>query len=217
MASKACSQQLMPFLVHPSWLRTHQGELYLLSQPGGPRYAPRRVNKLAGEVLDALFPAGRWVLGCARSVTGLTSWQRGYVHVSLIMHSTQPAERAAQTVARGPSASFPCNTTLQAHASADPAGLSSAAPPGVAVVLVSELSSCVFPLSACFLLHAHQLQPPTCPALHPFTSRWDFLSRTATAVRAWFMAAWAALVALCMQAWRPAVQLRLHAQRRGWR
>lgn len=36
-----------------------QGELYLLTQPGGPRYAPRRVNKLAGEVLDALFPAGR--------------------------------------------------------------------------------------------------------------------------------------------------------------
>lgn len=36
-----------------------QGELYSLMQPGGPRYAPRRVNKLAGEALDALFPAGR--------------------------------------------------------------------------------------------------------------------------------------------------------------
>ncbi|PSC73443.1 K(+)-stimulated pyrophosphate-energized sodium pump [Micractinium conductrix] len=36
-----------------------QGEVYLLSQPGGPRYAPRRVNKLAGEALDQLFPAGR--------------------------------------------------------------------------------------------------------------------------------------------------------------
>ncbi|KAL4424031.1 hypothetical protein ABPG75_001332 [Micractinium tetrahymenae] len=36
-----------------------QGELYLLSQPGGPRYAPRRVNALALEALDALFPAGR--------------------------------------------------------------------------------------------------------------------------------------------------------------
>lgn len=36
-----------------------QGELYMLSQPGGPRYAPRRVNALALEALDALFPAGR--------------------------------------------------------------------------------------------------------------------------------------------------------------
>lgn len=36
-----------------------QGELYLLAQAGGPRYAPRRVNRLAQEALDALFPAGR--------------------------------------------------------------------------------------------------------------------------------------------------------------
>ena len=36
-----------------------QGELYLLAQPGGPRYAPRRVNRLALGTLDALFPAGR--------------------------------------------------------------------------------------------------------------------------------------------------------------
>lgn len=40
-----------------------QGEMYLLTQPGGPRYAARRVNKLAFEALDALFPAGRWVRG----------------------------------------------------------------------------------------------------------------------------------------------------------
>lgn len=36
-----------------------QGELYMLAQAGGPRYAPRRVNRLAQEALDALFPAGR--------------------------------------------------------------------------------------------------------------------------------------------------------------
>ncbi len=38
-----------------------QGELYLLTQPGGPRYAARRVNKLAFETLDDLFPAGRYI------------------------------------------------------------------------------------------------------------------------------------------------------------
>lgn len=47
--------------MRPQCPHAPQGELYLLSQPGGPRYAPRRVHKLASEVLDALFPAGRWV------------------------------------------------------------------------------------------------------------------------------------------------------------
>ncbi len=36
-----------------------QGELYSLTQPGGPRYASRAVNKLAFSALDALFPHGR--------------------------------------------------------------------------------------------------------------------------------------------------------------
>lgn len=38
-----------------------QGELYALTQPGGPRYATRRVNREAMAALDALFPAGRHV------------------------------------------------------------------------------------------------------------------------------------------------------------
>ena len=36
-----------------------QGELYALTQPGGPRYASRAVNKVAFGALDALFPHGR--------------------------------------------------------------------------------------------------------------------------------------------------------------
>lgn len=36
-----------------------QGEIYSLTQSGGPRYAPRSVNKLAFAALDTLFPAGR--------------------------------------------------------------------------------------------------------------------------------------------------------------
>jgi len=36
-----------------------QGELYSLTQPGGPRYAPRQINKIAFRTLDSLFPHGR--------------------------------------------------------------------------------------------------------------------------------------------------------------
>ena len=36
-----------------------QGELYALTQPGGPKYASRAVNKAAFRALDALFPLGR--------------------------------------------------------------------------------------------------------------------------------------------------------------
>lgn len=36
-----------------------QGEIYALTQPGGPRYASRAVNKLAFKALDTLFPHGR--------------------------------------------------------------------------------------------------------------------------------------------------------------
>lgn len=36
-----------------------QGELYALTQPGGPRYATRAVNKEAFQALDSLFPHGR--------------------------------------------------------------------------------------------------------------------------------------------------------------
>lgn len=36
-----------------------QGELYSLTQPGGPRYASRAVNRLAFRTLDTLFPHGR--------------------------------------------------------------------------------------------------------------------------------------------------------------
>eukprot|EP00887_Chlorella_sp_A99_P006836 scaffold2.g6836.t1 len=36
-----------------------QHVLYTLTQPGGPRRAPRTVNRLASAVLDALFPSGR--------------------------------------------------------------------------------------------------------------------------------------------------------------
>lgn len=36
-----------------------QGELYALTQPGGPRYASRRVNREAFLALDFLFPHGR--------------------------------------------------------------------------------------------------------------------------------------------------------------
>lgn len=36
-----------------------QGEMYALTQPGGPRYASRAVNKVAFGALDALFPHGR--------------------------------------------------------------------------------------------------------------------------------------------------------------
>jgi hypothetical protein len=36
-----------------------QGELYALTQPGGPRYASRAVNRVAFVALDALFPHGR--------------------------------------------------------------------------------------------------------------------------------------------------------------
>lgn len=36
-----------------------QGELYSLTQSGGPRYAPRKINKLAFRTLDSLFPHGR--------------------------------------------------------------------------------------------------------------------------------------------------------------
>ena len=36
-----------------------QGELYALMQPGGPRYASRKVNKEAFAALDTLFPHGR--------------------------------------------------------------------------------------------------------------------------------------------------------------
>lgn len=72
-----------------------QGEMYLLTQPGGPRYAARRVNKLAFEALDALFPAGRrtrrlinfafrflhpqewpwfWYDACSRSTAAVVRW-----------------------------------------------------------------------------------------------------------------------------------------------
>lgn len=49
---------------HFSSLRTStrirlQGELYSLTQPGGPRYASRAVNKVAFRTLDTLFPHGR--------------------------------------------------------------------------------------------------------------------------------------------------------------
>ncbi|GAB4815145.1 hypothetical protein N2152v2_002191 [Parachlorella kessleri] len=36
-----------------------QGEIYSLTQSGGPRYAPRSVNKLAFKALDSLFPHGK--------------------------------------------------------------------------------------------------------------------------------------------------------------
>ncbi len=36
-----------------------QGEVYALTQPGGPRYASRAVNRAAFSALDALFPHGR--------------------------------------------------------------------------------------------------------------------------------------------------------------
>jgi hypothetical protein len=36
-----------------------QGELYALTQPGGPRYASRAVNREAFAALDVLFPHGR--------------------------------------------------------------------------------------------------------------------------------------------------------------
>lgn len=36
-----------------------QGELYALTQAGGPRYASRRINKVAFRTLDLLFPHGR--------------------------------------------------------------------------------------------------------------------------------------------------------------
>jgi|Transcript_10700 hypothetical protein len=36
-----------------------QGTIYSLTQPGGPRYASRKVNKLAFSVLDILFPHGK--------------------------------------------------------------------------------------------------------------------------------------------------------------
>ncbi|KAL6779074.1 hypothetical protein ACKKBF_B18875 [Auxenochlorella protothecoides x Auxenochlorella symbiontica] len=36
-----------------------QAELYALTQPGGPRYASRAVNRAAFRALDALFPRGR--------------------------------------------------------------------------------------------------------------------------------------------------------------
>jgi len=36
-----------------------QGELYALTQPGGPRYASRAVNRIAFGALDMLFPHGR--------------------------------------------------------------------------------------------------------------------------------------------------------------
>jgi hypothetical protein len=36
-----------------------QGTIYSLTQPGGPRYASRRVNKFAFSVLDVLFPHGK--------------------------------------------------------------------------------------------------------------------------------------------------------------
>ncbi|KAI7841005.1 hypothetical protein COHA_005233 [Chlorella ohadii] len=104
-----------------------QGELYLLSQPGGPRYAPRRVNRLAGEVLDALFPAGRRMRRLIRF--------------------------------------------------------------GFRV-------------------------------LHPQEWPWywyDFLSRTAAAVRAWFLTVWAALLALCASVWRPIAQLSSGVRRPRWR
>lgn len=38
-----------------------QAELHSLTQPGGPRYAPRAVNRAAFATLDALFPVGRHV------------------------------------------------------------------------------------------------------------------------------------------------------------
>jgi hypothetical protein len=46
-----CSPALLP---HPP-----QGEIYSLTQSGGPRYAPRSVNKLAFAALDTLFPLGK--------------------------------------------------------------------------------------------------------------------------------------------------------------
>ena len=39
--------------------RPAQGELYSLTQSGGPRYAPRSANRLAFQALDALFPHGK--------------------------------------------------------------------------------------------------------------------------------------------------------------
>jgi hypothetical protein len=36
-----------------------QGTIYSLTQPGGPRYASRKVNRLAFSVLDILFPHGK--------------------------------------------------------------------------------------------------------------------------------------------------------------
>eukprot|EP00798_Chlamydomonas_sp_ICE-L_P026587 gene26587-17176_t len=50
-----------PYLIscNPTTKLRLQSELYALSSPGGPHYAPRSVRKAANCTLDVVFPLGK--------------------------------------------------------------------------------------------------------------------------------------------------------------